>query len=667
MRTLTLLGLIATASALAWRALETRGFASVDRLAAVTNADIEHLKTIDSMVIGMSIITGILAFLWVIAFAEENDCDKPSGWLWFIPFVNMAALVFTLWQIYQRIGAKVSPTLFKLAFFAWPAFWWSGLATNRLARARVDHVKDLDDLLGVLRLSLLGDVALGIGAILGAFIVLTVGRRESEIVPTPLPPLQPNSQIHAAYPFVFDERPPNAARTNQEAAQLPAILPEERGKSRGLSFGTGVLGTLVVCGLGLGGFLFLTKRSNDSPPPTPPSRTCGTDAINSSARAVVRLEGNTRYGSGFYISKDIIVTNEHVVSGSNTMTVEFADGLRKSGTVLATDYDGDLAIVQLARPAGMPVLSWNSSEPKATETVIVVGYPVSARGAPVLTKGSVSRLTTLDGVPVIQTDAAVNPGNSGGPLLNECGDVVGVVTAKNTRAEGVGYAHSSSSASARIDDLRRGLGKQTTPPPVPTSAPAKPSPTVTPEYPLVRSPEEAVTKFYLAIDRGDYPTAYGLLSDNQRKRASLPDFRKGYDTTVSVSLQADRRVANTDQVNVVFSAVDRVDGKLVTRGFDGTWVAVYEAGEWRLDSARVGLSQGGSTPTILVTGYPPEAQTNFVNNCSGSGGTISQCRCAWDAIVRKYTYTQFSDIERRINANDVSVERELAPIVSACR
>src|SRR6185436_7315144 len=203
MRTLTLLGLIATASALAWRALETRGFASVDRLAAVTNADIEHLKTIDSMVIGMSIITGILAFLWVIAFAEQNDCDKPSGWFWFIPFVNMAALVFTLWQIYQRIGAKVSPTLFKLAFFAWPAFWWSGLATNRLARARVDHVKDLDDLLGVLRLSLLGDVALGIGAILGAFIVLTVGRRESEIVPTPLPPLQPNSQIHAAYPFVF--------------------------------------------------------------------------------------------------------------------------------------------------------------------------------------------------------------------------------------------------------------------------------------------------------------------------------------------------------------------------------------------------------------------------------------------------------------------------------
>lgn len=148
-------------------------------------------------------------------------------------------------------------------------------------------------------------------------------------------------------------------------------------------------------------------------------------------------------GSGFLIDSDgNIVTNNHVISGAETIDVVFGGGERRRATIQGTDVDSDLAVINVADlPAGVtPVPLGDSSSLTIGEFVIAIGNPFGESGS--MTLGIVSGLgRTLNSqrilpsggsfsIPqVIQTDAAINPGNSGGPLLNLRGEVVGVNSA----------------------------------------------------------------------------------------------------------------------------------------------------------------------------------------------------------------------------------------------
>lgn len=161
-------------------------------------------------------------------------------------------------------------------------------------------------------------------------------------------------------------------------------------------------------------------------------------------------------GSGFVIDTDgHIVTNNHVVADGETIEVVFADGQRRSASLVGSDVDSDLAVIQVESlpPDARPVPLGDSSDVRVGEFVIAIGNPFGESGS--MTVGIVSGLgrtldsqrTVLGGrfsIPqVIQTDAAINPGNSGGPLLNLNGEVVGVnsaifsLTGANS---GVGYS-----------------------------------------------------------------------------------------------------------------------------------------------------------------------------------------------------------------------------------
>jgi len=135
--------------------------------------------------------------------------------------------------------------------------------------------------------------------------------------------------------------------------------------------------------------------------------------------------------------------------------VQFADGGKGTGTVAGTSDVLDVALVRLSTPALALPLTWgNSDSLKSLDTVVAVGYPLGFTGPPSLAKGYVSRvLTSSTGVPLIQTDAAVNEGNSGGPLLNECGAVVGLITLKAVGAEGIGLAQTSAKVRAEVERL----------------------------------------------------------------------------------------------------------------------------------------------------------------------------------------------------------------------
>lgn len=138
-------------------------------------------------------------------------------------------------------------------------------------------------------------------------------------------------------------------------------------------------------------------------------------------------------GSGVIYSEDgVILTNEHVVRGADEVQVAFADGQRVAGTVEATDVVTDLAIVRADR-TGLPAARFQTELPQVGELAIVIGSPLGFentatagiisglhRGIP----GSATNSQSL--VDLIQTDAAISPGNSGGALVNGQGEVVGI-------------------------------------------------------------------------------------------------------------------------------------------------------------------------------------------------------------------------------------------------
>jgi serine protease Do len=160
----------------------------------------------------------------------------------------------------------------------------------------------------------------------------------------------------------------------------------------------------------------------------------------------------TGVGSGFiYDAKGLILTNYHVVEGSSSLKVALSDGRTLTGTVVAKDASADLAIVKI-EATGLPTVKLGSSSGlKVGETVVAIGSPLgeftgsvtsgilSATGRSITvqdsTTGQARHLTNL-----LQTDAKINEGNSGGPLLDLQGNVIGINTAAASGADGIGFS-----------------------------------------------------------------------------------------------------------------------------------------------------------------------------------------------------------------------------------
>ncbi len=189
--------------------------------------------------------------------------------------------------------------------------------------------------------------------------------------------------------------------------------------------------------------------------PTPAPATEVPSEANAAERllpSVVRVSTDTGMGSGVIVAEGLVITNRHVVEDGTTVTVQPRGGKEISATVLAKNSMLDVALLRATGVDAPAAALADLSRMKAGESVLAIGYPLDLKGDPTVTRGLFSAVRIGEPLPGewVQTDAAVNPGNSGGPLANLRGEVVGLITLRKlsdsvTPVEGINFALSASS------------------------------------------------------------------------------------------------------------------------------------------------------------------------------------------------------------------------------
>ena len=185
------------------------------------------------------------------------------------------------------------------------------------------------------------------------------------------------------------------------------------------------------------------------------------DLIERSKNSVVRIEAPPfAFGSGFIVEPSgYILTNAHVLSSGGALTVRFEDGRSLSPRLVHYDAVRDIALIKIDSLLRFPSLPL-AQNARDGEYAFALGYPGGLLDSCTVRKGIISAQGQLGSVTWIQTDTAINPGDSGGPLLNERGEVIGMNTGRwpgsrnnSVSIEGMNYAISYQTLSVRFTEM----------------------------------------------------------------------------------------------------------------------------------------------------------------------------------------------------------------------
>lgn len=166
------------------------------------------------------------------------------------------------------------------------------------------------------------------------------------------------------------------------------------------------------------------------------------ETLRSAKNAVVTIEHEEGFGSGFIISSSgYLLTNYHVVDGYDYVNVRFSNGSVKNADVIRFDKHHDLALLLLSDSTFTPLPIGNSDSLEVGDELFAIGTPGRVELGQSITKGILSGIRQIDNRVFIQSDVSINSGNSGGPLINLGGEVVGIATMKlvGKGVEGLGF------------------------------------------------------------------------------------------------------------------------------------------------------------------------------------------------------------------------------------
>ncbi len=296
------------------------------------------------------------------------------------------------------------------------------------------------------------------------------------------------------------------------------------------------------------------------------------DVVTAVRPSVLRIEnaacdGSTFVGSGFAVG-DWVVTNRHVVEEYSKLVVRLSDDRRLVPTQVLVSPNDDLALLKI--PVALPQLTWTSSSPRVADEVAALGYPEAIGFS--FAKGSVSALNVsleYPGAPLrglLQTDTAVNSGNSGGPLINRQGEVVGIVVLTLSNTEGLAFAIDATRAKRFVN------GQQGQPlAPCVRRPTLRAGPTSTARSASIATDAEKVVRaFYSAIEAGDFATAWEIGGKNFEKNSTYARFVAGFDNTEGSELLVLDAVG--DIVTVQVTASETVASGMRTSVYRGTYL-----------------------------------------------------------------------------------------------
>ncbi len=343
-----------------------------------------------------------------------------------------------------------------------------------------------------------------------------------------------------------------------------------------------------------------TKSVTVSPSPAPSMDYATIYAREQSG--VVRIEtlscSAQGVGTGFLLSPTLIATVNHVIDQSVVVSLIVGDQ-RTTGTVIGSDPAQDLALVQADQPITGYHFTFSSTLPRIGDQVAAIGFPI---GNPItLTHGDVSgldRSITVGNNPqtgMIETDAALNPGNSGAPLIASDGTVVGLVDAGDTSANGIAYAVPDGQASPAMQRWQQApvpqrLGTCTNPlgPGQNTADVPLPPGEVSDSDALGIA--IALQTYFDGINTGDYAAAYAVFSPRLQANSTEAQFAAGdsssYDFGQTV-FYVKQTAPGAVLVGITFTSI-----QASAQGPDGdtcdTWSLVYTMvqvadGTWHID------------------------------------------------------------------------------------
>jgi S1-C subfamily serine protease len=251
------------------------------------------------------------------------------------------------------------------------------------------------------------------------------------------------------------------------------------------------------------------------------------EVVRRALPAVVVVTTPRGWGSGFFVTSDgLVATNKHVVAGQQSVTVTMSSGRSLDSAGIYVDEDRDLALIKVP-VQGAPFLPLGLTRPVVGSEVIAIGSPgaVGVELTNTVTKGVVSGVREGSQGEWIQTDAAVNPGNSGGPLLNRSGEVVAVNTmgVRGGAVSGLNFSLAASEL-AQVLGSRFGVRLAGAPPTGTTSPAPAPGRTDTTPISIKSTPEGAE----IAVDGryvGSTPSLIRLATGDHEVEITKAGFR----------------------------------------------------------------------------------------------------------------------------------------------